>query len=393
VKDAFESPMLEPFRKTPEGISATDMKRLREAAAEAFRTRVTPALERFRKFVVEKYVPGARKTIGLDKIPKGAAWYALSSRQQTTTDLPPDKIHEIGLSEVKRIRSEMAKIIERVGFKGSFAEFTEHLRTDPKFYYKDPQELLKDYRDIAKRLDPELVKLFGILPRLPYGIEPVPAYAEKSQTAAYYEQGSLATGRPGIFFVNTYDLPSRPKWGMETLTLHEAVPGHHFQVAIGQEMENLPEFRKHGWYTAFGEGWALYAESLGFQMGMFKDPYQHFGHLSDEMWRALRLVVDTGLHSKNWTREQAIAYFRENTPTPEHDVVVEIDRYIVWPGQALGYKIGQLKIQELRGRAEQELGSKFDLRGFHDEVLRHGVLPLDVLERQVLEWIAQKKQA
>jgi uncharacterized protein (DUF885 family) len=287
----------------------------------------------------------------------------------------------------------MEKVIASTGFKGDFHAFTKYLLTDPKFYYTDAESLLSGYRDVAKRIDPELVRFFGRIPRLPYGVRAVPAYAEKSQAGAYYEPGSLKAGRPGYFFANTYDLPGRPKWGMETLTLHEAVPGHHFQIALAQEAEDLPEFRKNGGYNAFAEGWALYAESLGYEMGFFKDPYQNFGHLGDEMLRAVRLVVDTGLHSMNWSREQSIKYFEENTGNPPHDIEVEVDRYIVWPSQALGYKIGQLKIRELRSYAEKELGQKFDLRAFHDEVLKNGALPLSVLETHIQEWVAKRRSA
>ena len=391
VKDPAESPMLAPFKEMPALIPAADQTRLKQAATEAFTKNVEPAFQKLHDFLVARYLPDARTTIGTNKLPDGEKIYAYTTRQQTTTELTPAQIHQIGLDEVKRIRGEMDKVIASTGFKGDFHAFTKYLLTDPKFYYTDAESLLSGYRDIAKRIDPKLVEFFGILPRLPYGVRPVPAYAEKSQAGAYYEPGSLKAGRPGYFFANTYDLPGRPKWGMETLTLHEAVPGHHFQIAIAQEMEDLPEFRKNGGYNAFAEGWALYAESLGYEMGFFKDPYQNFGHLGDEMLRAVRLVVDTGLHSMDWSREQAIKYFEENTGNPPHDIEVEVDRYIVWPSQALGYKIGQLKIRELRTYAEKELGQKFDLRAFHDEVLKNGALPMSVLETQIKDWVAKRK--
>jgi uncharacterized protein (DUF885 family) len=393
VKDPAESSMLEPFKEMSSLVPAADQARLRKAATDAFIQKVEPAFQRLHDFLATKYVPGCRTTIGTNKLPDGDKIYAYTTRQQTTTELTPAQIHQIGLDEVKRIRGEMDKVIASTGFKGDFHAFTKYLLTDPKFYYTDAESLLSGYRDIAKRIDPKLVEFFGILPRLPYGVRPVPAYAEKSQAGAYYEPGSLRAGRPGYFFANTYDLPGRPKWGMETLTLHEAVPGHHFQIAIAQEMEELPEFRKNGGYNAFAEGWALYAESLGYEMGFFKDPYQNFGHLGDEMLRAVRLVVDTGLHSMDWSREKAIQYFEENTGNPPHDIEVEVDRYIVWPSQALGYKIGQLKIRELRTYAETELGSKFDLRAFHDEVLKNGALPMSVLETHLKEWVAKRKSA
>jgi uncharacterized protein (DUF885 family) len=393
VKDPPQSSMLEPFKEMSSLVPAADQARLRQAATDAFTKRVEPAYQKFHDFLVAKYLPGSRTTIGVDKLPNGDKIYVYTTRQQTTTELTPAQIHQIGLDEVKRIHGEMDKVITSTGFKGDFPAFIKYLLTDPKFYYTDAESLLSGYRDIAKRIDPKLVEFFSILPRLPYGVRPVPAYSEKSQAGAYYEPGSLKAGRPGYFFANTYDLPGRPKWGMETLTLHEAVPGHHFQIAIAQEMEELPEFRKNGGYNAFAEGWALYAESLGYEMGFFKDSYQNFGHLGDEMLRAVRLVVDTGLHSMDWTREQAIKYFEENTGNPPHDIEVEVDRYIVWPSQALGYKIGQLKIRELRAFAEKELGPKFDLRLFHDEVLKNGALPLNVLETHLKEWVAKQKQA
>lgn len=393
VDNPMESPMLAPFKKMPGLAPEADRARLKQAGIEAFNQKVKPAYQKLHDFFAGSYLHRTRETIGLDKLPHGAAWYEYTTRQQTTTDLTPTRIHQLGLAEVKRIRAAMEDVIASTGFKGDFAAFSKFLREDPQFYYTDARSLLAGYRDIAKRVDPELVKMFGHLPRLTYGIQAVPPYAEKSQTAAYYEQGSLVAGRPGWFFANTYDLATRPKWGMETLTLHEAVPGHHLQIAIAQEMENLPEFRKHGWYTAYGEGWALYAESLGFEIGFFQDPYQRYGHLSDEMWRAVRLVVDTGLHAMDWSREQAIKYFADNSASPLHDIEVEIDRYIVWPSQALGYKIGQLKIRELRTYAEKELGAKFDVRAFHDEILRHGVLPMNVLETQIKGWVARRKSS
>ena len=393
VKDPADSSMLAPFKEMAATVPAADQTRLRQAATEAFTKKVGPAFQKLHDFLVAKYLPGARTTLGANKLPNGEKFYAYRTRQQTTTELSPAQIHQIGLDEVKRIRGQMDKVISGTGFKGDFHAFMKFLLTDPQFYYQDAASLLAHYRDFAKQVDPKLVEFFGFLPRLPYGIKAVPAYAEKSHAGAYYESGSLKAGRPGWFFVNTYDLPSRPKWGIETLTLHEAIPGHHFQIAISQEMEDLPEFRKHGGYTAFSEGWGLYAESLGYEMGFFKDPYQNFGHLADEMLRAVRLVVDTGLHSMDWTREQAIKYFQDNSGTPPHDIVVEVDRYIVWPSQALGYKIGQLKIQELRTYAEKELGEKMDLRAFHDEVLKNGALPMSVLETHIKAWVAKRKNA
>ncbi len=387
VDDAMRSSLLVPFTRVPETIPAVEGERLRAAAARIYRDQVRPAYEKLRTFLVETYIPRCRESIGMSELPDGAAWYAYNVRLQTTTDLTPEKIHAIGLSEVKRIRSEMDAVIAQVKFDGSFADFCDFLRTDKRFFFKDPQMLVMTYRDISKRADPGLIKLFGRLPRLPYGVVPVPSYAEKSQTTAYYEPGSLQAGRPGLYFVNTYDLHSRPKWEMEALSLHEAVPGHHLQIALQEEIPGLPEFRKYGGYTAFVEGWALYAESLGPELGMYEDPYSRFGQLTYEIWRAIRLVVDTGLHAQGWTRQQAIDFFKENSAKTEHDIEVEVDRYIVDPGQALAYKLGELKIKELRAYAAARLGTRFDIRAFHDEVLSQGGLPLDVLDARLRAWV------
>ena len=309
-------------------------------------------------------------------------------RWQTTTNLTPQQIHEIGLVEVKRIRAEMDKVIASTGFSGSFHDFTEFLRTDPRFYYDKAEDLVNGYRIIAKKADPQLAHLFGKLPRLPYGVTPIPDFKAPSQTTAYYQPGAPSAGRPGQYFVNTYNLHARPKWEMEALSIHEAVPGHHIQIALAQELEGAPEFRKHVGYSAFVEGWALYAESLGEEMGFYTDPYSKFGQLTYEMWRAVRLVVDTGMHAMGWTRQQAIDYFREHTGKTDQDITVEVDRYIVWPGQALAYKIGQMKIRELRREAEAKLGAKFDVRKFHDAVLEQGAVPLGLLEKHMKGWIA-----
>ena len=391
VEDPLASPMLKAFQKFPSTIPSGEQERLKSAAVQAFREQVAPAFQKLRSYLANTYVPAARESIAMSDLPDGKAWYAYNVRQQTTTDLTPEQIHQIGLAEVKRIHGQMEELMAKTGFKGSLQDFFTFLRTDPRFFYDRPEDLLAGYRDIAKRIDPELVKLFGKLPRLPYGVIPVPSYSEKSQTTAYYENGSLAAGRPGYFNANTYDLKSRPKWEMEALTAHEAVPGHHLQISLAQEMENVPEWRHYDDYTAFVEGWGLYAESLGDEIGLYKDPYSKFGQLTYEMWRAVRLVVDTGLHAKGWTRQQAIDYFKANAGKAEHDIEVEVDRYIVWPGQALAYKIGELKLKELRAEAEKELGTKFDVRAFHDQVLGNGALPLDVLEKNVKAWMEQEK--
>src|SRR5215210_4298594 len=391
--DPMASALLKPFASYPDGVPAPERERLTREAVRVYQEQAVPALRRLHRYVSETYVPGARESIGMSALPDGQAWYAFMAKEYTTTDLTPDQIHEIGLSEVKRIRKKMDEVIASTGFKGSFEEFLTFLRTDPKFFYDKPEDLVAGYRDVAKRADPELVKLFGRLPQLPYGVIPIPSYAEKSQTTAYYDAGMLAAGRPGYYYVNTYDLKSRPKWEMEALTLHEAVPGHHLQISLSQEMEDVPEWRKFDNYTAFIEGWGLYAESLGEEMGFYKDPYSKFGQLTYEMWRAVRLVVDTGMHAKGWTRDQAIDFFKQNAGKTEHDIVVEVDRYIVTPGQALAYKIGELKIKELRAMATKELGDRFDVRAFHDQVLGSGALPLDVLESNIRSWVGERKAA
>jgi len=393
VDDPAKSPVLKAFQKYPDTIPAAERERLTRAAVQAYKEAVVPAVTKLQTYVADTYLPKTRESIAMKDMPDGQAWYAFNVKQMTTTDLTPQQIHDIGLSEVKRIRGEMDKVIASVGFKGTFAEFLTFLRTDPQFFYDKPEDLLAGYRDISKRVDPELVKLFGKLPRLPYGVIAIPSYAEKSQTTAYYEQGSLAAGRPGYFSANTYDLKSRPKWEMEALTLHEAVPGHHLQLSIAQEIEGIPEWRKYDDYTAFVEGWGLYAESLGTEMGFYQDPYSKFGQLTYEIWRAIRLVVDTGMHSLGWTREQAIDYFKANAAKTEHDITVEVDRYIVWPGQALAYKVGELKIKELRAYAQKELGDRFDVRAFHDQVLGNGAVPLDLLEKNVKAWVETRRAA
>jgi uncharacterized protein (DUF885 family) len=385
------SPFLVPFRKFPAAIPEAEQKRLRDAAVRALESEVVPAYRTLHDYLVKTYIPSARETTGWRDLPNGRNWYAHLVRHYTTTDLTPKQIHDLGLSEVRRIRAEMEKGKEQAGFRGTLAEFFEFLRTDPQFFFTKREDLLVGYRDIAKRIDPELVRVFGKLPRLPYGVIAIPAHIEVSQTSAYYQLGSPQAARPGYFYVNTYSLNSRPKWEMEALALHEAVPGHHLQIALAQELEGLPEFRRHSEFTAFIEGWALYAESLGEEMGFFANPYSKLGQLTFEMWRAIRLVVDTGLHEFGWSRQQAIDFFKENSPKPEHDIIVEVDRYLVSPGQALAYKIGELKIKELRAAASRELGQRFDLRSFHDEVLGQGALPMGVLEARINAWVKDQK--
>jgi uncharacterized protein (DUF885 family) len=389
--DPSKSAVLETFQQIPEAIPAADRERLQREASKIFLESTAPALRKLREYLVKTYIPGARETTAMSDLPDGRAWYAYTVRTGTTTDLTPEQIHALGLAEVKRIRKEMDELIAATGFKGSFKEFTQFLRTDPRFFYDKPEDLVAGYRDITKRIDPELIKLFGKLPRLPYGVTAVPDFNAKSQTTGYYANGSLASGRPGWFNVNTYDLKSRPKWEMEDLALHESVPGHHIMYALIEELGELPAWRKWDVYPAMSEGWALYAESLGKEVGLYKDPYSKFGQLAGEVWRAIRLVVDTGLNTKGWSRQQALDYCKANSAKPEHDMVVEVDRYIVWPGGAVVYKIGELKIKELRAYAEKELGPSFDVRAFHDHVLGNGQLPLALLEKQIKEWVAAEK--
>jgi uncharacterized protein (DUF885 family) len=347
-----------------------------------------PVYEKLHAFVTESYLPACRESIALTDLPDGKEWYAERVRYHTTTDLTPEEIHETGQSEVRRIVAEMDEVMASTGFTGDRAAFAEHLRTESSLYFTSEDELLGFYRDIAKRIDPGVVRLFSHLPRLPFGIVPVPPEQAPSQPAAYYMPGSLELGRAGMFYANTYDLASRPRWNMESICLHEAVPGHHFQIALAQETDGLPQFRRNSLScTAYIEGWGLYCETLGDELGLYDDPYQRYGALDAELMRACRLVLDTGMPALGWTREQAIDFFVGHSPSPKHEIVVEVDRYIVWPGQALAYKVGALKIQELRDRASGALGDRFDLRAFHDEVLRHGALPLGMLEHVIDEWL------
>jgi uncharacterized protein (DUF885 family) len=389
--DPLASPVLEPFRQLPETLLAAERERLRREAGQVFQEAVAPALRRLLDYVAKVYVPGARESTAWSALPDGRAWYAYLVRYHTTTDLGPEEIHRLGLSEVRRIRREMDALVAGTGFQGTFEDFCRFLRTDPRFFYDRPEDLVAGYRDIAKRIDPELVKLFGRLPRLPYGVTAMAGEEAKTAPTAFYGNGSLAAGRPGWFHANTYDLKSRPKWEMEALTLHEAVPGHHLQYALVEELAGLPEWRRWDVYPAFSEGWGLYAESLGSELGLYRDPYSKFGQLTYEMWRAIRLVVDTGLHAMGWTRRQAIDFCRANAARSEHEIEVEIDRYIEQPASALAYKLGELKLRELRAFAQTELGPRFDLRAFHDRLLGSGQLPLDLLEHNLKEWVAQEK--
>ena len=385
--DPFASALLRPFATQPADMDAGQWTELRAQAEKIYREQLAPAYRELHTFLVDKYIPKARESIANSALPDGKKWYRHRVRLFTTTDLTPEEIHQLGLQEVARIHARMEEVIRNSGFTGTFAEFTQFLRTDPQFFHTRAEDLIEEYRDIAKRADAGLPALFGTLPRNTYGVVPVPDYAAKSQTTAYYQPGSLKAGRAGNYFVNTYDLKMRPRWEMEALTLHESVPGHHLQISLAQELPDVHPLRRNGSYTAFVEGWGLYAESLGEEMGFYQNPYSKFGQLTYEMWRAIRLVVDTGMHSQGWTREQAIKYFVENSAKSEHDITVEIDRYIVWPGQALAYKLGELKLKELRARARASLGDRFNVRTFHDRVLEAGALPLNVLEQRINAWI------
>ena len=356
-------------------------------ATELIRVDIIPSYVELNNFLKNIYLPNSRESIGLSDIPDGAAWYEYAARYHTTTNLTPDEIHNIGLKEVKRIRNEMEQIINNLQWDGDFKSFLNYLRTSPRFYYDNPEDLLNAYLIMAKSIDPLLPKIFKVFPRAPYGVIPIPAESAPFTTTAYYN--SPAKGRPGYFYANLYKPESRPKYEIPVLTVHEAVPGHHFQISIAQELENVPTFRKYQSFTAFVEGWGLYSEELGEFMNLYDDPYDKFGQLTYDMWRAIRLVVDTGMHYKDWSRQDAIDLFIENTAKSRLDIENEVDRYIAWPGQALAYKIGQLKILELRNKAELELGDKYDIKDFHHEVLKRGSLPLDILEEYINEWIKE----
>lgn len=388
AKDKFsENPLLKNLNDYLDKLPVEQKTSVSETVTKIISKEVNPSLIKLKTYLEKTYIPKSRESVGLKNLPNGENWYNYYIKYYTTTSLSYQQVHDIGLQEVKRIRNSMDSLIKATGFNGTFDGYLNYLRTDPKFFYETPEQLLDGYRVIAKKIDAELPKFFSKLPRLTYGVSPVPEYDEKTQTTAYYMPGSTQGRRAGTFYANTYDLKSRPKWEMEALTIHEAVPGHHLQIALAEELENVPEFRKYASYTSFIEGWGLYSESLGGEMGFYTDPYSKFGQLTYEMWRAIRLVVDTGIHGLGWSRQQAIDYFAINAGKAEHDIVVEVDRYIAWPGQALAYKIGELKIKELRAKAQKELGDKFDIRKFHDTVLENGAIPLSVLEEKVNEWI------
>lgn len=387
--DTQDSPFFKAFEELPPDISPADQARLRSAATSIIKDEINPAFEALLGFLDEEYLPAARAP-GIGSLPGGKQVYARLAQHFTTTDLTPDEIHEIGLAEVARIRGEMEAVIAEVEFDGDITAFNAFLRTDPQFYYDTPEALLEGYQAVSKRLDPGLVKLFGKLPRAPYGVRPIPEEEAPDTTTAYYMRPAADGSRPGWYYVNLYQPEVRPKFEMEVLSVHESVPGHHLQIALAQELTGLPEFRRNGGFTAFIEGWGLYSERLGYDMGLYQDPYSRYGQLVYDMWRAVRLVVDTGIHYFGWERQKAIDYFLDNAAKTETDIVNEIDRYIGWPGQALAYKMGQMKMLELRREAEAALGEAFDIRAFHDHLLGAGATPLDVLETRMDAWLAAR---
>ena len=382
------NPYLKVFLEANEEYFSKDEKeKLSNNAKQLIQKEINPAYESLNNFLKNKYLINSRETIGIKDIPDGKKYYEQLAKHYTTTDLTPDEIHDIGLREIQRIRAEMEEIIDSVNWDGDFESFLNYLRTSPRFYYDNPDDLFNAYLIMSKTIDPLLPELFNVFPRAPYGVIPIPAESAPFTTTAYYN--SPSPGRPGYFYANLYKPDSRPKYEIPVLTVHEAVPGHHFQISLAQELENVPTFRKYQGITAFVEGWGLYSEELGEYINLYDDPYDKFGQLTYDMWRAIRLVVDTGMHYKDWTRDDAINLFIENSAKSILDIENEVDRYIAWPGQALAYKIGQLKILELRSKAEKELGEKYDIKDFHDEVLKRGSLPLDLLEYYIDEWINQ----
>ncbi len=391
VSDPVKSPFYRPFLKMNTAISQSDRDQLQLQAQQIIKDKLVPAYSRFQTFFTNEYLPKTRSTTAVSELPNGPAYYDFLARYYTTTPQTAEQIHAIGLTEVARIRAQMEEVKTQANFKGSLQEFFTFLRSDAQFFFSSPEALLSAYQALAKRIDPELVKVFKVLPRLTYGVKGIPDNIAPDTTTAYYQPGATDGSRAGHFYVNLYKPEVRPKWEMIPLSLHEAVPGHHFQFARALELPDAPLFRKTAYFVAYGEGWALYAEQLGTEMGLYDNPYDRFGQLTYEMWRALRLVVDTGLHAKGWTREQAIAYFKDNAAKTEQDIVNEVDRYLGTPGQALAYKIGQLKISQLRAQAQKTMGARFDLRDFNDAVLSVGSVPLEVLEQRIQLWMRLKR--
>lgn len=392
VDDYSDSFYYQPFKSLPATLTQTQREELLMAAKKAIEESVIPAFVTVKQFFEKEYLPQTRKTIGISETPNGAAYYQNRIDYYTTLSLTADEIHQIGLKEVARIRAAMQEIIKEVGFEGSFSEFLSFLRTDPQFYAKTPKELLMHARDMAKRADAQLPRFFKTLPRKPYGVAPVPDAIAPKYTGGRYVGTSKNSTDPGYYWVNTYDLPSRPLYTLPSLTVHEAVPGHHLQGSLNNELgDSIPQFRRNMYLSAYGEGWGLYTEFLAAEMGMYTTPYERFGQLTYEMWRACRLVVDTGIHAKGWTRDQVVAYMAANTALSLHEINTETDRYISWPGQALSYKIGEIKIRELRKEAETALGADFDIREFHERLLEQGTVTLPILTSRIRAWIAKSK--
>jgi len=389
VDDFQESYFYSPLKKLPESLTSSQKDSILTEGKIVIEKIVIPQFKRIKKFFETEYLPNTRTTIGVSDTPNGKAFYQNRINFYTTNnEFSPEDIHQIGLSEVKRIKAEMENIIDELGFKGSFSDFLKFLRTDKQFYARTPDELLMIARDIAKRADEQLPKFFKTLPRKPYGVAPVPDAIAPKYTGGRYVGSSKNSNEPGYYWVNTYDLPSRTLYTLPSLTVHEAVPGHHLQGALNNELgDSIPKFRRNLYISAYGEGWGLYTEFLANEMGMYTTPYEHFGKLTYEMWRACRLVVDTGIHSKGWTRKQAVDFIASNTALSLHEVNTETDRYISWPGQALSYKIGELKIRELRKKAKEKLGSKFDIREFHEVILEQGTVTLSILEQRINSYI------
>lgn len=387
-KDPTQSSLYEAFKTLPASFSPAEQQQLQQAAKQAIQQTALPAFARLADFLEGDYMQAATESLAAEQLPEGKAYYRHTINTYVTQDMNPAEIHKTGLAEVKRIRSEMDALIKETGFKGSFTDFTTFLRTDPQFYAKTPLELLKEASYIAKRIDYRLPEFFGKLPRLPYGVVPVPAEIAPNYTTASYNPAAIGGIRGGAYWLNTDSLDQRPLYELVALTLHESVPGHHLQNALSQELENVPQFRRNLYLSAYGEGWGLYAERLGVEMGVYDNAYQQFGRLSYEMWRACRLVIDTGIHSQGWSRQQALDFLSSNTSLSQANVRAEVDRYISWPGQALSYKMGEIKIRQLRAKAEQKLGKQFDLRAFHDALLANGALPLEILEAEMDRFIA-----
>ena len=393
IKESAEDTLFwMPVKNMPDDIPAAERERITAEYRAMIEGELMPAYRELRAFVADEYMPATRDSSGMAALPNGEAWYAYNARSSTTTDLTPAQIHQIGLDEVERIHGLIqTEVMDKVGFEGSLQEFFEFMKTDPRFQFESEAALLEHYRGLEAKVNAGVPALFSLTPKADFEIRPVEPFRAQSAAGGSYMRPSEDGTRPGVFYVNTYDLPTRQTWDAEDLFLHEAIPGHHFQLALQQELTGLPMFRRFGGETAFTEGWGLYAESLGKELGVYTDPYSYFGYLQNELWRAIRLVVDTGLHSRGWTREQVIAYMLENSATAETPAISETERYMAIPGQALAYKIGELKIQALRDRAEAELGDDFDIRAFHAEVLKDGSVPLEILERKIERWIAAQQ--